>query len=213
MLASAITNGAATTLVDTAHVTWPVDELIGYLNEALRATSLVKPDLVTEEAEILLQAGVEQSLPTNGIALIAITRNTFDRMRVVTEVDQQMLAEAQRFWPSGTPQVEVEHFTVNPATPRRFNVYPPNSGTGGVLATYGVVPPEITSVDDLLPVLDIYQQPLTDYVLARAYEKNTQRQDLVKAAAKRQDWARAIGARSQAQMAISPKVASQPGVA
>lgn len=213
MLASVITDGAALTLVDTDHVTWSVAELLGYLNEALRATALVKPDLVTKQEALTLAAGVLQNLPADGISLIDITRNVAGTQRVVTQVDLQMLAEVQRFWPAATQEVAVEHFTVNPTAPRQFNVYPPNDGTGQVIALYGVVPTALTAVSETIPVLDIYQQPLLQYVLSRAYAKNTKRQDLVKAADAMQNWARAIGAKSQAQNAIAPKVAAQPGVA
>lgn len=211
MLASVITNAASVTLVDTDHITWTEAELLGYLNEALRATALVKPDLFTVQAEVTLAAGVLQNLPAGGIALIDIPRNTSGR--VVTQVDLQMLNEVQRFWPAATPEATVEHFTVNPTTPRQFNVYPPNDGTGEVVMLYGAVPTELTAVGDTVPVPDVYQAPLTQYVLSRAYDKNTLRKDLVKSAAAMQNWARAIGAKSQAQAAISPKVASQPGVA
>ena len=211
MLASVITDAAAVTLVDTDNVTWSETELLGYLNEALRATALVKPDLFTVQADVTLEAGVLQNLPDGGIALIAIPRNTSGR--VVTEVDQQLLDEVQRFWPGATPEATVEHFTVNPTTPRQFNVYPPNDGTVEDVMLNGAVPTQHTDADHDLPVTDVYQSPLTQYVLSRAYAKNTKRQDLVKAAAAMQDWARAIGAKSQAQAAISPKVASQPGVA
>lgn len=211
LLASVITNSAALTLVDVAHVTWSEPELLGYLNEALRATALVKLDTVTKQQSVSLVEGVLQDLPSDAIALIAIPRNVSGR--VVTEVDQQLLDEVQRFWPAGTPEPTVEHYTVNPASPRQFNVFPPNDGTGAVVALYGVVPPELTVVSDPIPVNDTYEQPLISYVLARAYAKNTKRQDLTKAAAAMQDWGRSLGAKSAAQFAISPKVVSQPGVA
>lgn len=63
-----------------------------------------------------------------------------------------------------------------------------------------------------IPVPASYQAPLLDFVLARAYSKNSKRQDLTKAANFAQSWARYVGATSQAQLALSPKVASSPGV-
>jgi hypothetical protein len=211
LAASVILDGASLTLLDVERVTWTEAELLGYLNEALRATAAVKTDLVPVEQLIDLAAGVEQEIPVDGIGLINITRNAAGR--VVTEVDQQLLAEVQRFWPAGTQETTVEHFTVHPALPRKFNVYPPNDGTGQVMAVYGIEPPTLTAAADLLPVRETYQHALTQFVLSRAYDKNTKRQDLTKAAAAMQNWARAVGAKVQSQMATSPKVASQPGVA
>lgn len=212
ILAGVIVTEAAIQLVDQAHVTWTEAQLLGYLNEALRATALVKPDLVTKQELLTLAAGVLQNLPADGIALIDIKRNG-TAGRVISEVDQQLLDECQRFWPAGTAEAVVEHYTTNATTPRQFDVYPPNDGTGQVMALYGVVPPVMSAVGTTLPVLEIYQQPLVQYVVSRAYAANTKRADLTKEAAAMQNWARAIGAKSQAQVAISPKVASQPGVA
>jgi len=213
LAASVILDGASLTLLDVSRVTWTEAELLGYLNEALRSTANVKPDLIPVEQAIPLVAGMEQELPEGGIALINITRNALGTERVVTEVDQQLLAEVSRFWPAGTRETMVEHFTVHPTAPRKFNVFPPNDGTGEVMALYGIEPPTLTAAADILPVLDTYQHALTQFVLSRAYAKNTKRQDLVKEAAAMQNWARAIGGKAQAQVAISPKVASQPGVA
>lgn len=211
--ASVITNEAAIQLVDEDHVTWSLAKLLGFLNEALRATALVKPDLVVKQVPVTLAAGVLQSIPADGIALIDIKRNTIGTQRVISEVDQQLIDEVQRFWPAGTAQATVEHYTTSVATPRQFDVYPPNNGTGQVLMVYGAVPTEVTSASDVLDVLEIYQQPLVQYVVSRAYAANTKRQDLTKEANAKQAWAQAIGAKSQAQAAITPRVASQPGVA
>jgi hypothetical protein len=208
-----ITDQAAIQLVDQSHVTWPVANLISYLNEALRATALVKPDLVVNQTVVTLAAGVLQSIPADGIALIDIKRNAIGTKRVISEVDQQLLDEVQRFWPAATQSATVEHYTTSVATPRQFDVYPPNDGTGQVLMVYGAVPALVSAVGDTLPVLEIYQQPLVQYVVSRAYAANTKRQDLTKEANAKQAWAQAIGAKSQAQAAISPRVASQPGVA
>jgi hypothetical protein len=213
VLVSSIITSAALTLVDTENVTWSQAELIRYLNEGMLETAQVKPDLVPLEATLTLVAGVSQELPDTGLALIDILRNGNASARVITEVDQQLLDECYRFWPSGTQETTIEHYTVNPALPRKFNVYPPAVAGTEVVATYGMIPTPVSATGDTLPVLDVYQAPLIQYVLYRAYAKNTKRQDLTKSAAARQEWARSIGARATAQAAISPKVATQPGVA
>jgi hypothetical protein len=209
--AATILDRAAELLLDTAHRTWPEDELLSLLNEALSATALVKHDFYTVQDFVTLAAGVLQTIPDDGVALLDIVRNETDG-RVITQVDKSLLEEANRFWPAATQQAEVEHYTADPRNPLRFQVFPPNDGTGSVEMLYGATPPQVMYAAEEIPVPASYQAPLLDFVLARAYLKNSKRQDLAKAANFAQSWARYVGATSQAQLALSPKVASSPGV-
>lgn len=208
--AATILDRAAELLLDTAHRTWSADELLDLLNEALSATALVKHDFYTVQDFVTLAAGVLQTIPDDGVALLDIVRNASGR--VVTQVDKSLLEEANRFWPAATQETVIEHFTVDPRNPLRFQVFPPSDGTSSVEMLYGATPPQVMYAAEEIPVPASYQAPLLDFVLARAYSKNSKRQDLTKAANFAQSWARYVGATSQAQLALSPKVASSPGV-
>lgn len=214
ILASVIINSALTTLLDIDRVTFSDDEMLGYLNEALRATAFVKPDMFVVQEFITPAAGVDQTLPAGGIALIDVIRNS--NGRIISEVDRQLLDESNRFWNAGTEVVTVEHYTVDPRNPLRYRVFPPNSGAGSIEIVYGAVPATLTATSnssDEIPVPDSYQNALTNFVLAKAYMKNSKKQDLVKSASAMQDWRTSLGLKAQAQIAISPKVAAEPGVA
>jgi hypothetical protein len=79
--------------------------------------------------------------------------------------------------------------------------------------TYGAVPPALTgSSGEDIPVPDSYQNALTNFVLAKAYAKNSKKQDLTKTSAYTNEWRLALGLKSQAQVALAPKVAQSPGV-
>jgi hypothetical protein len=216
ILVSTILDEVAGILLDGAEKTWTNDEKLGYLNEAMRATSLVKADFYVVETSMLLDPGVKQNLPGDAVTLIDVPRNSYDNTgtdsgRVITQVDKGLLDEANRFWPAGTRETTVQHFTEDPRNPRRFVVFPPNTGEGAVDVIYGATPPQIMYATEELPVLDAYQAPLIDYVLMRCYSKNSRRQDLTKAASYRQSWGQALGMRSQQQVSTTPKVASEPG--
>lgn len=212
MLASELIDGARLTLIDSAKVTWSDAELLGYLNEALRATAFGKPDMYTIRGFVSLVSGESQQIPAAGIALMDIDRNSdANGGRIVTQVDKSLLAECSRFWPAGTKQARVEHFTADPREPRRFRVYPPNNGAGSVDMLYGAVPTALTSVSDTIPVADTYQAALTAYVLSRAYAKNSKRQDLTKTSSYQGQWGQLLGLKSKAQVATSPRVTEVPG--
>lgn len=205
-----ITGSARTLLLDVAVVTWSVDELRGYLNEAIRATCLVKPDVYTTQAAITLVTGIEQQLPSDSTGLVNIIRNNVSGL-TVTPVDNELLTESNRFYPAGATSVDIEHFTFDPRQPRRFLVYPPAANTASVWAVYGVTPAVLAADVDNFPLPDAYQAPMIDYVLARAYGKNSKKQDLTKETYHMQAWGKALGMKSAAQVTLSPRVSQSPG--
>lgn len=207
--ASVILSSARITLLDLAARTWSDDDLLDYLNEFLRTTAGVKPDFYTVQDYVALIGGDLQVIPADGVALIDITENADGR--VITQADFKLLQESNRFWPRGTRESTVENFAADPRNPRRFVVSPPNDGTGSVRLLYGAVPPQIMYADEEMPVSDSYQNAAINFVLAKCYAKNSQRQDIAKANSYMGQWAQFLGLKSQAQLAVSPKVASSPG--
>lgn len=207
--ATTLIDSVSSTLLDTANRTWSRDELLGYLNEALRTTALVKPDLYVVEGPVALLPGEVQVVPGDGVALIDVPRNTGGR--VITQVDKTLLDEASRFWPAGTQEAVVEHFTADPRDPLRYIVFPPNDGAGIVDLVYGAVPPEIMYEAEDVPVNDSYQTVLINFMLSKAYQKNSKRQDLAKSGAYMSQWGQLVGLDAQSQLAILPKVNSAPG--
>lgn len=207
-----ILDSVSVTLLDTARRTWLREDLVGYLNEALRATAFVKPDMYPINAFVPVVAGVAQDIPAAGVALIDIDFNEVSG-RTITQTDIALLQEENRFWPAATREVDVENYAADPRTPRMWYCFPPNDGTGSVRMTYGAVPAALTgSSGESLPVPDTYQNALTNFVLAKAYAKTSKKQDLSKTQAYMNEWRLALGLKSQAQVALAPRVAQSPGV-
>ncbi|MEY2653606.1 MAG: hypothetical protein RLZZ524_634, partial [Pseudomonadota bacterium] len=61
--------GVRVTLLDSAKATWSDAELLGYLQEAIRTTCLLKADAYTRREYIAMVAGSKQELPEGGIAI------------------------------------------------------------------------------------------------------------------------------------------------
>lgn len=209
LTAGTITTTAYQTLQDTRKVTWLAPEMREYVNEALRATAFVKPDMFVQQQFVALDQGVVQVLPADGVALFDVTRNQSGRL--VTQVDKDLLIEANRFFAAGQQLQQVEHYCADPRSPLRYFVTPPNDGTGYVEISYGAVPPTGTLDADVLSVPDSYEDALVNFVLHRAYAKNSKAQDLTKSAAYRQAWLQALGIKSTGQAAAAPKVSQSPG--
>jgi hypothetical protein len=205
-------DSVSTTLLDTARRTWPLQsDLVPYLNEALAATAAIKPDMYTRQEFMTLVAGVSQVIPSDGVALLDVIYDQ-GTGRVVTQVDAGLLDEANRFWPSATQEVGVQHFAADPRDPRRFNVTPPNTGAGSVQILYGAVPTVTGSSGEDIPISPNFMAPLISYVLFKCYAKNSKKQDLTKAGAYKNDWGSMLGLKTKAQVAVAPKVAVSEGV-
>lgn len=199
-------------LVDGNSATWSDDDLLECLNEAIRATCQVRPDAYVVTANVSLVAGTIQNLPTGATSLFDLLENVAAPQRRITQVDQSLLDETYRFWPGSTPQVYVQHFTADPRDKLQFRVYPPNDGTGEVVASYGAVPDPVTS-SDVIPLGDQYEPALYARMLGAAYRKDTQRRDLTKTAQYMQQWGQLLGLGAQADRAVAPKVSVSEGAA
>jgi hypothetical protein len=205
-----VVSSARHTLLDASKAAWADAELIQYVNEALEATSAVKPDMHVIRANIEMVAGALQQLPEGGVSLIDVFENAYSG-ELVTLVDKSLLDECNRFLTPANRDRDVLHFTADPRDPTRFVVYPPNDGTGEVRSVYGAVHPLVADLVDNLDVNNVYKPALIDYVLHRAYAKNGKRQDLTKSGYHKQQWGQALGLKSQGQAAIAPKVSVSEG--
>ena len=107
-------DSVSVTLLDTARRSWPLQsDLVPYLNEALAATAAIKPDMYTRQEFFAPEPGVSQVIPDDGVALLNVIYNQASG-RVITQVDGGLLDEANRFWPGATPELDVQHFAIDP---------------------------------------------------------------------------------------------------
>lgn len=186
------------------------DELIGYLNEATRALCAVKPDAYLLQADIPLVAGVAQALPAAGLQVFDITQNAVSG-RVVIQTTRTLLDAENRFWPAATQETDVQNFTVDPRAPRIFYVTPPNDGTGSVKCLYGALPPALATLADTVLTQDVYQPALIAFAASRAWLKPSKRRDPAASAAAANEWAMLVGAKTKAQIELSPRVGAARG--
>lgn len=180
--AGVIINRAATTLLDLSHTAWTQAELFDYLTAAQRIVCQLKADAYTKLASVPLVAGVDQVLPADGISVVSAYRNTTSK-RAVKQVGLDNMNAANPNWAAETRQREVREVIADQRQPFRFQVYPPNDGTGALDMVYGAAPPAIAALTDVISVADTYEPALWQGVLFGAYSKNSRQQDLTKAAA------------------------------
>lgn len=195
----------------TPGVTWLDADFLRFVNQAERAICAIKHEAFTVVGNIPMAAGTHQVLPTGGLAIFDLYENTNGGRRA-TMVPRSLRDANNRFWPVATPEPNVQEWTADPRDPTRFDVSPPNDGTGIVVGLYGAIPTAIAAVGNAINLADSYEMAIQSFVLAKAYAENTVRQDLTKAGYYEGDWKAMVGASSQSQVNAAPKSAQPGGV-
>jgi hypothetical protein len=207
IVSNTIIDKAQTVLQDASGVRWSDAELLSWLNDGQRNIALYKPNAYVRNVPFLCALGTRQEVPADCVQLFSIPRNLgatgINPGRAIRPVEHDMLDARVPNWHSITPTVDVQHFTYSVLNPKTFFVYPPNTGTGYVELSYGAEPPD-TTLGAAISVDNIYSTALIDYVLYRAFSKDTEFADSARASGHFQSFVSAITGRAQAEAAANP---------
>jgi hypothetical protein len=223
ILGSAVLDRAGIILQDTTNIRWPTAELLGWLNDGQREIVLRKPDAYTKSEAIVLTASeTKQSIPAAGIQLIDVVRNMgtggATPGRAITRTERYILDSQRPDWNTETGTSEVKHYMFDERNPKYFYVYPPQGPAPGyVEAVYSSAPAELATAAATLTLDDVYSSALLDYVLYRAYSKDS---DIAPNAPQRavghyEAFLKSLGAQEQAESRYDPnmpKPSEAPGV-
>ena len=223
ILGSAVLDRAGIILQDTTNIRWPTAELLGWLNDGQREIVLRKPDAYTKSEAIVMTASeTKQSIPAAGIQLIDVVRNMgtggATPGRAVTRTERYILDSQRPDWNTETGSATVKHYMFDERNPKVFYVYPPQAATPGyVEAVYSAAPAELATGAATLTLDDVYSSALLDYVLYRAYSKDS---DIApnapqRAVAHYEAFLKSLGAQEQAETSYdpnAPKLSETPGV-
>lgn len=174
------------TLQDTTSVRWPEAELLRYINDAQREIVNFKPETSATHANVALDTGTEQSLPSGGLRLIKVIRNVASTAsdaagkRAIRIVDLDILNTQEPDWHDATVTgnaahgTEVKHYAFDPDDPKKYYVYPGVSGSAYVEVVYSAAPTDLSAASDSISVDDIYGNAIIDFVLYKAYLKDSE---------------------------------------
>lgn len=180
--AQSVIRRAVETLQDPTSIRWPVPELVRYLNDGQREIKLHRPDTVRQTGDIALVSGSRQTLPANADKLIEIWHNKASK-RAVQMVDRRILDDQAPGWHALPASADILHYTYDARVPTEFFVYPPAIGGNSLVGAYSVNPTDIvepangslyTAVTGNIAVIDALANCLQDYILYRAYTKDSE---------------------------------------
>jgi hypothetical protein len=190
--AASVVRKASILLGDQSLIQWGADELVLWLNDGQREIVTYRPDANLKVFNATLSQGTRQDLSTlsgvsstSPVKLVDITRNvsTASDGRVVRMIARDVLDAHDPTWHMTAASNTIKNFMFDPRNPRGFFVYPPASTNAQLEIMYSAAPTEValpasgsdsTAVVGNIGVLDIYANSLLDYVLYRAYAKDSE---------------------------------------
>ena len=189
-------------LNDDEHVRWPLDELLGWINDAAGEIVVRRPQANSIIADLTMVEGALQSIPERGIQLLDVVRNKPGKS--ISRVSRGLLDDQEPDWYDRKTTDKIRHYTLELETPKRFYVYPPAKAGAVVEAKYSQQPAAVT--DPVAGIVDLdleYIGPIVSYVLYRSYAKDSEYANGTLAVTHFQAFNEALGASTQVNQAVN----------
>jgi len=162
-------------LGDPERERWTVDQLVGFINEALCEILTYRPDEFTDVVELTLQPGRLQRLPREYRQFVSLEHNAGDDYPL-QEVPEDLLRafSRKRCVPRRSACYRVTSWSRNAANKKTFYVDPPvPDGMNPVVVATVVLPPPVHHPDKLDECIGLdcaYRAQIVDWVMMRALE-------------------------------------------
>lgn len=209
---SGVTGYAAVVLNDTSNVRWSEDELVYWVNEAIKQIAVLLPETNAVTVEIQLVEGTKQSVPSDAIRLIDVLRNTGVDGGVPSSpiriVERDVLDTVRPNWHKDRASNIAKQFVFDERNPKTFYVYPPSRGQH-IEIVYSQEPSILTKTSDL-GAFSIFTGALINYVLFRAFAKDTEEGSEARSRGYEQSFYTAIGLYDKAESKSKPNNYAPP---
>jgi len=143
--------------------TYSASALLGFVNQTIRQTAVMRPDLFVLQADIPTTAGVvEQSMPSDSIRLMNIF--AVKNGNAVLEVSRESLDQSYPQWrtvAAGTPVNYMRHVQ----NPNRYFLYPKPSAGIVLSGEYAQSPPVYTLNQTIALLPDAFQPVMVSGVM------------------------------------------------
>lgn len=180
-LASAIIADAGIILNDAGAVRFTNAELLSWLNAGQVEIATLVPNSNAITLAIQLVAGVKQSAPADALRIVEFVRNMGANGQTpgpaIYQIERKDMDAYERGWASDSPSSNVVHAMYNAEDDNKtFYVWPPQSPIQQTFIEiiYAQTPAYLASANSPISISDYYRNPLLDYILYRAFSKDSE---------------------------------------
>lgn len=215
MLVSVVIGRASTILQDATGVRWPEAELVGWLNDGQREVVQVRHDASVSNGAITLTANsTKQTLPAGSIALLGISRNLgangLTPGAPIKLTKREYLDALVPTWHTDVGQTAIKNYCYDITDPKRYYVYPrPHATTVVQVDALLCVLPSDCALPSVTPtaaitLADEYVNSLVDYILYRAFSKDTEAASAQRASGHYTLFMTSLGVKTKSDVATNP---------
>ncbi len=214
MLGRPLITSVSGELNDPDFVTWSEADHIANLNSAMKQIVIVRPDAYSIVESLLLTPGESKhSLSTGSIRLLDVIRNMGSDGstpgRAIRVIDRASNDLFNRDWHKASKaKTVIREVVYNDKYPRILYTDPPAHGTTAVYIEVAISksPPGIADADvDTIPIPDVFEQPIRQYMLHLAFAVETESQSsMAKSRAYLQDFYNSLGLKTKVDRAFTP---------
>lgn len=208
-------DGSYTITTDGSRITGA--RWLKFLQDAIRTLILSRPDAnAVTESHLLTGLATRQSLPSDSLRLIEITRNMgSDGLTPgypITIINRSELDDSNFSWHSEAASsggsAFIDHFTYNLKDPYHFFVTPAPSTSPAVYVEIvtSKLPSLPTAGSDTVPVTDVFWQPLLHWMLYKAFAIDDEAVNVELAIHHHNGFYQSIGQEVQAGTIVKPSV-------
>jgi len=192
-------------ILNDAGVHWDDAEMLTWINQAQSVIAMLRPDATSVLKVLTLAAGTKQSI--SDMKLLDVIRNVaadgVTPGRPVRLVERVLL-DAIETWHTETSASYISNYAFDERSPQTFWCYPPAQAGIKVEALVSVAPGVLTNMAQSLTLPSIYDAPVMDYVLYRAFQKGTSAGSHARSARHLESFAVALGQEAAAKITTSP---------
>jgi hypothetical protein len=196
---------------DTAYIRVTQATWIKYLNSAVRALILVRPDAGAVTESVQLVAGIKQTLPAVSLRLLDISRNLgadgLTAGKIVTPANRQHIDYANLLWPANAGDTSVENFSYDSNVPRIYYVTPPVIGTTDVYVemSSSQLPTAMTTISSDDGIDDVFFEAIIQFILYKAFAADDESVEWEKSQKYYTNFLQLLGIEIQASKATGPE--------
>lgn len=213
---------AHTILLDATAVRWTALELQDWLNDGYKEIVTLHPDSNAQSATFTCSAGYRQDISTaypEAYRVLEVLTNkaALSNKRPVNLVSRKSMDTSHPGWYNESQSISIQKYMYDKRVPKEFLVYPPATSTAQLEIIYATVPAPhtLTEVQLMNPAtaetirLDvIYANPLLDYILYRAFSKDSdQANNAARATAHYQAMVTSLNFKVQSDESVAPGTA------
>jgi hypothetical protein len=197
---------------DTDYDRVETTDWIRYLNAAIRALILVRPDAGSVTEAVQLVAGVKQDKPSDALRLLDISRNLGTDGdtpgRIVTPAKREHIDYSNLLWTADSGESYIENFSYDINKPDIFYVTPPVSSTVDVYVEMvtSQLPTAVTATTSDPGINDVFFEAVINFMLYRAFAADDEGVEFSKAMTYLQNFFNLLQVEMSTASAFGPEV-------